>query len=420
MPTEVTPTGARDDWTVRAFVRWRVTPWWGKVLLVYAVTRVVTGLLLAAFAVVQAQANNTAVPDLFTFGANWDGQWYWLIAWQGYPSELPLTADGHVAPNAWAFMPVFPYVAGALGVIGVPFPIAGAFVSLVAGAIAMLLFFRLMRESGLDSEQSLFAVVLLCVAPLSPMFQVAYAESLGLALLFWALLLFVQRRYWLVIPVVVLASFTRPTGLAFAAFLFFYFVVRIVRRLREPAAHPFPPREFVAIVVAGLTSFAAGFAWAGIAWLVTGSMTAYTDTELSWRAGYVGYGELIPFQGWVQGLEFWLRFVGVPDAAAFPLAVASLVLTALAFAAFLLLPWTRRLALAVRLWLVGYALYLVMVFFPQSSTWRLLLPLAPALGAFAVPCSRALRIALVIAGIGLQVLWIDACWWRAPDDWSPP
>ena len=55
MPTEVTPTGARDDWTVRAFVRWRVTPWWGKVLLVYAVTRVVTGLLLAAFAVVQAQ-----------------------------------------------------------------------------------------------------------------------------------------------------------------------------------------------------------------------------------------------------------------------------------------------------------------------------------------------------------------------------
>lgn len=402
-----------------ANARWRLTPWWGRVLLVYGASRLVTTAILLVFAGVQGQANGVVTPDYFTFASNWDGQWYWLIAVAGYPSELPLTPEGHVDTNAWAFMPVFPFLTAALGIIGLPFPVAGVLISLAAGAAAVLLFYVLMRESGLDPAQSLFAVVLLCTAPVSPMFQVAYAESLGLALLFLALLLVMRRRFWLLIPVILVASFTRPTGLAFAAFLLFYFVLRIVRRVRNPVAHPLPGREFTAIIVAGLSSFAAGFAWAGVAWLVTGSMTAYIDTELAWRAGYVGYGHLIPFQGWVQGLEFWIRFAGAP-AAAGTLAVVALAATIVAFAVFLSLPWTRRLAIELRLWLVGYAFYLIAVFFPQSSTWRLLLPLAPALGAFAVPQSRVLRIVLVAAGIGLQVLWIDWCWWRAPGDWSPP
>ncbi len=404
--------GARD--------RWRLAPWWAQVLVVYAASRILTTTLLMRFAGLQGEAYGAPAPDYLTFAANWDGQWYWLIAQQGYPSELPLTSDGHVAPNAWAFMPVFPFLTAAFAVIGVPFPAAGVLISLVAGAAAMLLFHLLMRESGLDRTQALMAVTLLCVAPVSPLFQVAYAESLGLALLFLALLLVMRRRFWLLIPVVIVASFTRPTGLAFAAFLLLYFVMRIVRRVRDPRAHPLPPREFVAIVVAGLTSFAAGFAWPGVAWAGTGSMTAYTDTELSWRAGYVGYGQLVPFQGWLQGLEFWLRFAGVPASASWPLSVVAFVLTIAAFAAFLMLPITRRLAIELRLWLVGFALYLLAVFFPQSSTWRLLLPLAPALGAFAVPRSRVLRILLVAAGIGLQIVWIDWCWWRSPGDWSPP
>jgi hypothetical protein len=404
--------GARD--------RWRLTPWWGQVLIVYGTTRILTTLILLRFAELQGEANGTSTPDYFTFAANWDGQWYWLIAQQGYPAELPLTAAGHVDTNAWAFMPVFPFVTAAFGTVGVPFPVAGVLISLAAGAAAVLLFHMLMRESGLDQSQALMAVALLCVAPVSPLFQLAYAESLGLALLFLALLLVMRRRFWLLIPVILVASFTRPTGLAFAAFLFLYVVMRIVRRVKDPREHPLPPREFVAIVVAGLTSFAAGFAWAGIAWAATGSMTAYTDTELAWRAGYVGYGDLVPFQGWLQGLEFWLRFAGVPGDGSWALAVLAFVLVIAAFAAFLLLPITRRLAIELRLWLVGFALYLTAVFFPQSSTWRLLLPLAPALGAFAVPRSRVLRILLLVGGIVLQIVWIDWCWWRSPGDWSPP
>ena len=47
-----------------------------------------------------------------------------------------------------------------------------------------------------------------------------------------------------------------------------------------------------------------------------------------------------------------------------------------------------RLGVDIRLWLGSYALYLLAVFFPQSSTFRLLAPMFPILGALAVPRSR--------------------------------
>jgi hypothetical protein len=303
--------------------------------------------------------------------------------------------------------------------LGFPFPIIAVFVTLAAGACAALLFERLLRGAGMDAASALFGVVLLCTAPVSPMFQVAYAEAPGLALLFLALLLVQRRRFVVLLPVLVVMSLTRPTGLAFALFLLLYLVLRIVRWRRTPDAHPLPRGEFAAIVGAGLTSFAAGLAWPGIAWAVTGSPTAYTDTELAWRAGYVGHGGLVPFEGWLQGFAFWLRFAGVPGAG-LPLAVVVALVLAALFAVFLVTPWARRLGAELRLWLVSYLVYLMAVFFPQSSTWRLLLPLSPALGAFAVPRSRVLRVTLVVLGIAGQLVWVYFCWIRVPGDWSPP
>jgi hypothetical protein len=402
-----------------ALVRWRLLPWWARVLVVFGVSRVVTTILLLCFGVVQARETGGAVPDLFTLSANWDGQWYWSIAVGGYPSELPTNDAGHVVENAWAFMPVYPVVLGLFMRLGFPFPIIAVILTLAAGACAALLFERLLRGAGMDAASALFGVVLLCTAPVSPMFQVAYAEAPGLALLFLALLLVQRRRFVVLLPVLVVMSLTRPTGLAFALFLLLYLVLRIVRWRRTPDAHPLPGGEFAAIVGAGLTSFAAGLSWPGIAWAVTGSPTAYTDTELAWRAGYVGHGGLVPFEGWLQGFAFWLRFAGVPGAG-LPLAVVVALVLAALFAVFLVTPWARRLGAELRLWLVSYLVYLMAVFFPQSSTWRLLLPLSPALGAFAVPRSRALRVTLVVLGIAGQLVWVYFCWIRVPGDWSPP
>ncbi|QEO10810.1 hypothetical protein FLP23_06150 [Protaetiibacter larvae] len=405
---------------LRLRVLWRLTPWWARVLLVFAASRVVTSAVMLVFAGVEGRANGTATPDFFTFASNWDGQWYYRIALIGYPTELPVDADGHVTENAWAFLPLYPMLLSVFVRIGLPFPVVAVVVSLLAGAVAALLFERLLREAGLSPGTALFGVVLLCTAPLSPLFQVAYAEALGLALLFGALLLVQRQRFVAVIPVVVLLAFTRPSALAFALFLLLYLVVRIVRARRDARAHPLPAGEFAGIVVAGLVSAAAGFAWPAIAWAVTGVPSAYLDTELAWRAGYVGFGHLVPFQGWMQGLAFWLRFAGVPDAAAGALGVVLVLVLAAAFAAFLFSPWARRLGVELRLWLAAYAVYLFAVFFPQSSTWRLLMPLAPALGAFAVPRSRLWRAGLVVLGVVAQLLWVDAVWWRGPGDWSPP
>ncbi|PZQ88123.1 MAG: hypothetical protein DI534_11660 [Leifsonia xyli] len=406
--------------TTPARVRWRLTPWWGRVLVVYGLTRVVTTVIMLCFAVVQARETGSPVPDYFTLATNWDGQWYWTIALNGYPSELPVDASGDVSQNAWAFLPVYPLLLGVFARAGFSFPMIAVLASLLAGAAAALLFERLLRQAGLDAGSALTGVVLLCTAPLSVMFQVSYAESLGLALLFLALLLVQRRRFWLALPVIVVMSLTRPSGLAFALFLLLYLVARLVRARRHPDAHPFPRREVSGVVVAGLVSFVSGMAWSVIAWAVTGRMSAYTDTEIAWRVGYVGRGPFVPFEDWFLGLAFWARFVGVSEVAAQSLAVVLGIVLLVLLAAFLLTAWAKRLGMELRLWLLSYPLYLMAVFFPQSSTWRLLLPMSPALGAFAVPRSRALRLGLVALGVLGQLVWVYFCWIRLPGDWSPP
>ncbi|TXK20044.1 hypothetical protein FVQ89_06950 [Homoserinibacter sp. GY 40078] len=375
---------------------------------------------MLAFASVQGRANGVAAPDYPTFATNWDGEWYRWIAAAGYPSDLPVDDAGHVTQNAWAFMPVYPGILAVFMRVGIPFEWMGVLVSLAAGAAASLVFYLLMRENGFAASAALFSVVLLVTGPLSPLFQVNYAESLGLALLLVALLLVIRRRLLLAIPVIAVMSLTRPSGLAFACFLLLYLVWRIVRARRGRVTDPLTGREFASIVAAGLASFVAGLAWPVIAWWSTGSPSAYFDTELAWRTGYVGYGHLVPFEGWAEGIGFWLRFVGVPEPISGPLGVASVIVAVVLAAAFLLSPWARRLGVELRLWMASYVIYLLAVFFPQSSTWRLLLPLVPGLGALAVPRSRAFRIVLVVLGVLLQAWWIYACWVRAPGDWSPP
>ena len=203
---------------------------------------------------------------------------------------------------------------------------------------------------------------------------------------------------------------------SFALCLLLHACYRLVTRARDP----FPVRQRVAVVVAGLASAAAGLTWPLVAWIGTGSPTAYTDTELAWRAGYVGHVELVPFTSWFQGAEFWLRMLGVPDPTALAIGAAGVVVLAVGFGAFLFTPWARRLGVDLRFWLASYAVYLLAVFFPQSSTFRLLMPLAPALGALAVPRSRVFRVVLIVLGIAGQVVWMSFAWRIDGYDWTPP
>ncbi|MDM4764224.1 hypothetical protein QT381_14540 [Galbitalea sp. SE-J8] len=383
------------------------------VLAVFVASRIVTTAILLWFAAHQAQNAWTGPqPGYAAFAGIWDGNWYWIVAVTGYPSELPLTADGHVGENAWAFLPLYPLLArGVMLLTALPFQAAGVVVSVLSAAGAALVVHRVFARL-LPPGTALFAVALFCVAPLSPILQVDYAEPLFLLLLAVAILLLAQHRYLALIPVVVLMDLTRPGGIAFALTLAIHVVVRFARR----ADAAFGPRERVAAVVATAASAVAGLAWPVVAWLATGDAGAYTETELAWRMPYIGYSDLLPFTPWVQGAQWWFARAGWNGT----LGVAVLVLVVIAIGVALFTPPLRRLGTDLRAWLASYLLYTLAVFFPQSSTFRILIPLFPALGALALPRSRLYRVLLVLACIAGQVYWVHIAWAVDGYDWTPP
>jgi hypothetical protein len=395
---------------------WRRIPWWGQALLVFGAARVVTtGILLVVAAGQPANAWTGPSPGYADFASIWDGRWYQIIAESGYPSVLPRTAEGNVAENAWAFMPVYPAVVRVLMLLtGLPWAPTAVFVSLACGfasAVIVARLFRLVLAPG----TALFAVVCYSVSPLSPILQVAYAESMHLLLLALALYLVLRRRYWLVLPVIAVASFTRPSGLAFALFLLLHVLYRWRIRRRDP----FPVTEAIAASVTAVASGFLGLGWLLIAWAVTGSLTAYTDTELAWRSAYIGYTELVPFAGWFQGLDWW-AVNGLTLPAGFWWGACGVAVLAAAAIALLLSPPAKRLGVDLRLWAASYLLYLFAVFFPQSSTFRLLVPLFPLAGVVAQPRSLVYRSAVVALSIAGQIGWILIAWRVDGYDWTPP
>jgi hypothetical protein len=392
-------------WSPR--VRWRLAPWWAKVVVVYVAARAITTVFVLALA--NAQGANPwtgARPGYFEYANLWDARWYQIIVLGGYPSELPLTDSGQVAENAWAFLPVYPALVGAVMWFGVPWNVASVVIAVAAGLGAALVFHRLMSRF-LEPDRALFAVVLFCVAPLAPIMQFGYAESLGFLLLALALLLLVDRRYGWLFPVIALWSFTRPGALAFALTLALHWAWRWFRRGREP----FPARDRVLVASVAVFSGLAGLAWPAIVWAVTGDPRGYTDTALAWRSAYIGYEELVPFTAWFQSGNWWLGQ---------PLGTIAVVALIVGFGLVVASPAMRRLGIDIRLWSVSYAVYLLAVFFPQSSTFRILAPLFPLLGALALPKARWYRWAVVVVLLLLQIGWLLICWRIDGLDWTPP
>ena len=397
--------------TARTWLRvhYRLTPWWVRVLVIFVLSRAVTTALLLTKAAQQpANPWTGASPGYFDFASIWDGRWYYIIAVSGYPGQLPLTTGGHVAENAWAFLPAFPFLCRVLmTVTGLDFAVVAPLVSVIFALGTALVFYKLMAHL-LPSATALFAVVLYCFAPVSPLLQVAYAESMYAFFLTLALYFLVTRQYWMLVPTVVVMSLTRPGGLAFALALGLHVAYRLVRRRSDP----FPVRQVVASVTATIAALVSGFAWVVIAGLVTGVASAYTDTELAWRSAYVGYEPFRPFTGWVEGANFW-----VPEMPWGPV----LLIAAVAVAAVLLfVPPVKRLGVDLRFWLASYLLYVLAVFFPQSSTFRILFPMFPALGALAQPRSPVYRVGVVLVFVALQWGWIHIAWWVDGLDWTPP
>jgi hypothetical protein len=411
----VTTTAARPTTTDPAPRSASRLPWWGAVLLIFGASRVVTTVLfLWVWSQATPQSRVRPGSTFLDLVSAWDGTWYWYIAENGYPSVLPETATGAVGTNQWAFLPVYPYVVKLFMLAGMSWEAGAVLVTVLCAWGATLVFFKLMR-TRLRPSTAMYATVLFSIAPVAALYQVAYAESMFELLLVIVLYLWVKRRFWAMLPFLVVAAFTRPGEVALALALGLWVVWRVWRAWRGREA--FPLRELAASVTATLVALVAGLAWPVIAGHVTGYPGAYTDTELSWRVSYTGYAPLVPFTPWFAAAKWWFTLWLHSPAW---LGYVTLIVLVLLFAAFLLLPAARRLGIELRLWLASYGLYLLAVFFPQSSTFRILLPMFPALGVIAAPRARWYRIGMVVVFVAAQVGWLLLAWTIGDYDWSPP
>jgi hypothetical protein len=397
------PLASASDAARRAAGTVRGWPWWVQVTALYAGARLVSACIFMAAALHQGPNPwFPAKPDYWNFINIWDARWYGQVIAGGYPSVLPTDAAGNVQENTWAFYPLFPALAGGLSRITGLAPAASlTLVAMLAGWGAALAVYTLFRQKA-QHAPAMWGVAFFSVFPVSAVLQVPYAEPLSLLLLAVALLLLVRRQYLWAIPVVVLLCLSRPVGVPFAAMTGLLLVFRAVTYARTGPERPagegaHSVRDLAALT--GLTAVAglSALAWPAAAWAATGDPQAYTKTETVWRGQ-----DLVPFKPWFDtGVDLFGPVLGV---------LAPLVFVAL-FAAMLFLPPVVRLGVELRLWCACYMGYLVVFLHPQTSTFRMLLPLFPlALGAAFLSRSRAYRGTVVLMFLLLQIVWIVWLW----------
>lgn len=412
---------AHDALARRRLGVWPPRQIWVRLALIYAAARVFTTLLfIAASALAPADSRHGAHAGFARLAMGWDAQWYWVIATSGYPAELPVGEDSVVRENAWAFMPVYPVLARIVAMpltllFGVDMWGVGAvLISLLAGYGACLVLFTLVR-SRIGESASIWTVAFFASAPLAALFQVAYAESLFLLWLLLSLRLLQLRRFAWLYALVPLMAYTRPGVLAFALTLGLYGVWRWSRRRFDRL----PAGQIAHIIALGALATLAGFSWPLIAGWVTGVPDAYMQTELAWRRGWIGADHVfLPFSGWFEGAHIWLEQIAV-----WPPGTGLVVGAALGIGVFIWIAWdprVRRLGMETRLWAASYALYLLAVFFPQSSLFRLLVPFSPLWGALAQPRSPWWRGGALAVSALLQWWWVwnmyglGQAYWQVP------
>jgi hypothetical protein len=388
----ITALGARAAAAVR---RW---PWWLQVAVLYAAARLVSACIFMAAALHQGPNPwFPAVPDYWNFINIWDARWYGRIITDGYPTSLPTDGAGNVQENAWAFYPLFPALGRALaGLTGLSPAAALTVVAMLSGLGAAVAVYCLFRHKFSHTE-ALWGVAFFATFPVSAILQVPYAEPLTIFLLATALLLVIRRHYFQAMPVVLLLCLSRPVGVPFAAMLGLLCLWRLVERRSTPRSGSHSPRDLVALAGLTVVCGVSALLWPAAGWAATGDIEAYTKTETVWRSH-----DLVPFRPWFDtGVELFGPVLGL---------LAPFVFAGL-FALLLFSPPVARLGVELRLWCACYMSYLLLFLHPQTSTFRMLLPMFPfALSAVLLSRSKAYRGTVLTMFFLLQIVWIVWLW----------
>ncbi|WP_298228769.1 hypothetical protein [Gryllotalpicola sp.] len=339
--------------------------------------------------------------NFFTFSGLWDGEHYNYIFNHGYPVHPPVDGTGAIAPNPWAFLPVYPLVVKGLSVVtGFGFFSLGTVFSMVCGlGAAIALYFLVHDRAGHKTAQ--FVTALFAFGPLGFLLQTTYAESLFFLLMFSAMLLFQRERYWLMTIPASIAAFTRPGEVALAAAVLIVFCVKWWRAHFALERVEFPWRQRIAMIAAGLITFVTGMAWPVVGSIVTGLPGLYMSTELSWRVDLIGYAPFVPF---AAPFEFFGRYTGAFGVVFAAAAVAG-------FAYWLFRRRLRRLGMPMLATVGSYALYLFAVVTPTQSFLRLCMPLIPMFADPAIALSAKWRRVVFYGFAALQVVFIVLLWY---------
>lgn len=161
---------------------------------------------------------------------------------------------------------------------------------------------------------------------------------------------------------------------------------------------PLSSKDRLWLFVTAAVTCAAALTWPLLAWIATGRMSAYVDTETAWRGV-----DLAPFEAWInRSASFGGAHAGVIGL--FGVLVLSLCV--------LSWPQLRQLGRLTWMWCVCYWVYLLIFFDPSSSVFRMLLMVAPLAWAVAVKLSKRPRAALAVLTVGVisQVLWVAWVW----------
>lgn len=392
---------------------WSTATWYVRVLLVWLATRLFTTAVFLVTGYYQGQSYwNGPQPNYFDYLNIWDVEWFWKIfqfgfgQLPGYSPDLPISADGYVEQNAWAFMPGWPLLVRAVSFV---VPLEWKYLApLLATALSFafaLLAYRIF-ESRVPASLALWAVAWLGLVPGSAVLQTGYAESLGLVLLAAGLLLILRERYLLALLPLTGLAITRPGMVAIALALGLLWLVKCWRAKRL---------QHWGLALASLVSAVLGFAWLIVAWVATGRIDAYPATELAWRVRDTPNDHVTPFKGLWQAATLW-----------WGAGLGTLVLLVLLVTALTLLLFTeaaKQLGLELRLWTGSYLLYLALVFYPQFSTFRILLPEFALLAAAAQATRKWptwARWVIVVALAVAQVWWVEIGWVYASPDYTPP
>lgn len=186
----------------------------------------------------------------FDLPLSWDGSWYYRLALNGYPHDVP-QATGDAAQSTLGFFPLFPMMARELAILPGVGPLATAvLINLIGGLVATVLVWRL-ADSVWDRQTADRAAVLFAFFPGSFVFSIAYSEGVALALSAGCLLCLHRQRWLLAGVLAALATATRPNALALlpAAAVAAFFAIRGDRRWSALAAPALAPLGFVAFQV---------------------------------------------------------------------------------------------------------------------------------------------------------------------------